>query len=123
MRVWTFIGLCALLLAAPTTAQEKPAEKTVEHAASPQTAAKESAPTVPAEAQQAFDAIGRRARGMVEAIAILQKEVDVANADLGRLVQQLQKPGWKLTTTPSGQLTYVKTDEPPPPAKKKDGSQ
>lgn len=61
-----------------------------------------AAPELSADVKRTLDEKRETARGYARAILVLQKELDAANADLGRAVEQVQRayPGYELTVDP-----------------------
>lgn len=104
------IGAIAIVLATAGHAAAQDAPKTQ---GAPVAAADAAAvPQVSDDAKRAIDALQRRAAGLAEAMAVLQKELDSVTADFSRLVQRLQVPEYELRPD----LTYAKKA----PADKKD---
>lgn len=112
------IALVALAVTTAAAAQEKPK-------AGPPVSSAPTAATLelalPADVKTALADLQMQGGGYVRSIAVLQKELDGVNAEIGRLVQRIQQayPGYDLTPA----LTLVKKPEPTKAPEKKDSPQ
>lgn len=79
-----------------------------------------STPDVSLDAQRAYLTLQARGAGWVQAIRALQKELDATNAEIARLVDEVQKaqPGYDVTDGPDGRLVYRKKPDAKAPEKK-----
>lgn len=98
LRILGGVVMAALVSLVVLRAQAPPAAAAPPKASAPAV----QPPQLPADVVKALDEKREIAKGYVRAINALQKELDAANADLGRAVDQVQRayPGYELSADP-----------------------
>jgi hypothetical protein len=104
------VAFAVLCSAGAARAQEAPKAAAAAKADAP--------PQVAPEAKDALDRLNTRAQGLVDARAVLQKELDAVIADFSRVMQQLAQQAPEGYVFDGKALAYVKK---PADATKKDG--